>query len=165
MSVGISFDELLAWNDEAANSWYEHLDIDPAQLELSCDIGGATTVQDFVRHIWGAELRWGQRLAALPELSREDTPRGPLDALFNLHRDAMEIFRNLLSAPEPSWNDPYALNVDWMPEHLRTPTRRKVAAHALFHSHRHYAQLATLLRHAGFHTKIRGDQLFNLALH
>jgi uncharacterized damage-inducible protein DinB len=87
-----------------------------------------------------------------------------LDALFDLHLQAMEIFRNLLAAPEPTWSDTYQLNYDWVPPEQRTASRRKIAAHALFHGQRHWAQLATLLRNAGYPAKFRGDLLFSPAL-
>lgn len=164
MSVGVSLEELLAWNDWAAQRWYEHLDINRSLLEVSCDIGGTANLQEFVRHIWGVELRWAQRLAALQVLSKEAAPKGPLAALFNLHRQAMEIFRDLLSAPEQTWNDIYVLELSQVPENLRKPSRRKVVTHALFHSQRHYAQLATLARHAGLPAGFGGDLLFSPAL-
>ena len=166
MSVGISLEELLAWNDQAAGYWYEHFDINPSLLEGPCDIGGTRNVQEFVRHIWLVELRWGQRLAGLPVLSKEAAPSGPLEALFNLHREAMEVFRNLLGAPEQTWNDVYKIELGGMhiPDDLGQPSRRKVAAHALFHSQRHYAQLATLVRQAGLPARVGGDLLFSPAL-
>lgn len=164
MNVGISLEELLAWNDEAARYWYEHLDINPAVLELQCDIGGSRSLQEFMRHIWLVELRWAQRLADLSVLSKEDAPTEPLEALFGLHRQAMEIFRNLLAAPQQAWDAEYALDLPSLPQDMRRPTRRKVAAHALFHSQRHYAQLATLVRHAGLPAKFGGDLLFSPVL-
>jgi uncharacterized damage-inducible protein DinB len=164
MSVGISLEEMLAWNDEAAGSWKAHLDAHPEALKVTCDIGGAANMQELVRHIWGVELRWGQRLAGLPVTPKEAAPAGPLDVLFGLHRDAMEIFRNLLSAPEQSWNETFAVDLSTVPEEMRLPTRRKLAAHALIHSQRHYAQLATLLRQSGFPATARGDLLFSPAL-
>jgi uncharacterized damage-inducible protein DinB len=164
MPVGISLEELLAWNDHAAQHWYEHLDTNRALLEAECDIAGTTSVQELVRHIWSVELRWGQRLAALPVMNKEAAPSGPLDALFNLHREAMEIFRNLIAAPVSDWNEVYALEVDRIPEELRKPTRRKVAVHAMLHSHRHYAQLATLARQAGYPAPFGGDLLLNPVL-
>jgi uncharacterized damage-inducible protein DinB len=164
MSIGISLEELLAWNDHAAGHWYEHLDTNRALLEAKCDVAGTANVQEFVRHIWSAELRWGQRLAALPVMSREAAPSGPLDTLFNLHRQAMEIFRNLIDAPARDWNEVYVVELDRVPEELRKPTRRKVAAHTLMHSHRHYAQLATLARQAGFPAPFGGDLLFSPVL-
>lgn len=164
MSVGITLEELMAWNDEAAKFWKTHLEMNPSLLELRCDIGGTANVQEFVRHVWGVELRWVQRLAGLPVVSREELPAGPLEALFNLHRQAMEIFGNLLAAPESTWEETYALDFDWMPKEERAVSRRKVAVHTMFHSQRHWAQLATLVRMAGFPSKFRGDLLFSPAL-
>jgi uncharacterized damage-inducible protein DinB len=160
MTTGLTLEELLSWNEQSANYWKSHLDANPNLLELPCGIGGAATVQEFVRHIWGAELRWCERLAGTPETSREKIPAGPLDALFDLHHQAVGIFRALLAAPEDSWNDPYVLKIDSIPPEKRIVTRRKIAAHALFHSQRHWAQLATLVRNAGFPSDFRGDVLF-----
>ena len=164
MSVGVSLEELLAWNDEAAKFWKDHLNANPAQLELRCDIGGSLNVQQFIRHIRGVELRWAQRLAGQAPLDKEKMPAGPLGALFEMHLQAQTIFRELLSGPEESWSKPYILELDWVPPEERRVSRRKVAAHALLHGQRHYAQLATLVRAAGFPSKFRGDLLFSPAL-
>jgi len=164
MTPAITLDELLAWNDESSVFWNKHLKANPALLELPCGIGGAASVQEFVRHIWGVELRWGQRLAGLPLTAREEMPAGPLDALFDLHLRACEIHRGLLTAPAQSWDETFQLNVDWLPPDARTVSRRKVAAHALFHSQRHWAQLATLVRAAGFPSGFKGDLLASKAL-
>ena len=70
----------------------------------------------------------------------------------------------VLAAPEQTWSDPYILNFDWIPPEQRSVSRRKIAGHALFHSQRHWAQLATLVRNAGFPSEFRGDLLFSPAL-
>jgi uncharacterized damage-inducible protein DinB len=164
MSVGITMEELLAWNVEASAFWKTHLDANPALLALPCGIGGAADVQQFVRHIWGVELRWAQRLAGLPVMSRDEMISGPLEALFEVHIQAVEIFRGLLTAPDQSWEETFTLDFDWVPPEARTVSRRKVLAHALFHSQRHWAQLATLVRAAGFPSGFKGDLLFSSAL-
>ena len=164
MSAGITLDELLAWNEETSEWWRAHLDANPHLLELKCDIGGTKNVQEFVRHIWGVELRWSQRLAGQPVTAREEFPAGPLDALFALHTTAMETFRRLLAADEASWREPITLDLAFIPPEKRTMSRRKVALHALLHGHRHWAQLATLVRVAGFPSGFGGDLLFSRAL-
>ena len=164
MSTGISLEELLAWNEEIADWWKAHLDANPQLLELPCDIGGTKNVQEFVRHIWGVELRWSQRLADLPVTGREDIPAGPLDALFALHTQAMETFRELLAADPASWSETFTLDLANIPPEKRMISRRKVALHALLHGHRHWAQLATLVRTAGFSSGFGGDLLFSRAL-
>ena len=160
MSVGISLEELLGWNEEVSNWWKAHLDANPHLLELPCDIGGTKNVQEMVRHIWGVELRWSQRLAALPVMTKEEMPAGPLDAIFALHNQAMDIFRGLLAADEASWSGQYTLDLAIIPAEKRTMSRRKIALHALTHGHRHWAQLATLVRAAGFNSGFGGDLLF-----
>jgi uncharacterized damage-inducible protein DinB len=159
--LGTSLAELLAWNDEAAHNWKNHLEANPGLLEVACDISKVGNVLGFVRHIWGAELRWSNRLAGL-EVTEPAT--GPLEALFTMHTQARDVFRSLIDGPEAAWAEPYILNFDWVPEDKRRVSRRKIAGHALFHSHRHYAQLATLARTAGFPAQFRGDLLFSAAL-
>jgi uncharacterized damage-inducible protein DinB len=164
VTPAISLDELLAWNQEASDFWLAHLKANAALLELPCGIGGATNVQQFVRHIWAVELRWSQRIAGLPELAKQDIPAGPLDALFGLHEQAGQILRTLLDDPAQDWEEALTLNFSWLPPDARTFSRRKLAAHMLFHSQRHWAQLATLVRVAGFPSAFQGDLLFSRAL-
>lgn len=164
MSQSVTFHELVEWNEEAATFWNAHLTAHPELLELPCGINGAATVQDLVRHIWGAELIWAQRLAGLPRTAGADMPHGPLVALFGLHVLATQIFRELIDDPAHDWNQTLTLNYDWLPPHARTGTHRKYMAHGLLHGHRHWAQLATLVRAAGFPSEFRGDLLFSPAL-
>lgn len=162
--TGISLAELLVWNDESATYWNEHLAGNPALLELPCGIGGAETVQAFVRHIWGVELRWAQRVAGLPITAGKDLPTGPLVALYGVHVLAGQICRKLIDDPDTDWSGALALEYDWLPPHARKGSRRKLMAHGLFHSQRHWAQLATLLRTAGYPADFKGDILFSQGL-
>jgi uncharacterized damage-inducible protein DinB len=164
MKPAITLEELLTWNHEASSFWKAHLDANPALLELPCGIGGAVNVQQFAAHIWGVELRWGQRIAGLPVLAKEDVPAGSLDALFGLHLKAMEVFHTLLKDTALNWDETMKLDLPWLSPEAAVFSRRKIAAHALFHSQRHWAQLATLVRAAGFPAGFKGDVLFSLAL-
>lgn len=164
MTLGVSMEELLGWNIEASNFWKTHLEAHPELLQLDCGIGGAAKVQDFVRHIWAVDLRWAQRLAGLPETPREAIPEGPLDVLFDLHRQAVDILKGLLADPQQDWEAPYTLSAPWLPQGQGTFSRRKVLGHALFHGQRHWAQLATLVRAAGSPSGFRGDLLFSSSL-
>jgi uncharacterized damage-inducible protein DinB len=162
MTQGISLEELLAWNDEASAFWKAHLEANPALLQLPCDIAGTTNVQEFVRHIWGAELVWSQIIARLPLTDYEVWPHGPLDALFDLHLSAVQNFQMLLESPNTNWNE-QSVDYPWRRPEQPKPTPRKALAHVLLHSQRHWAQLATLLRSAGFHSAFLGDLLFSSA--
>jgi uncharacterized damage-inducible protein DinB len=163
MTPGISLEELLAWNDEASTLWKAHLESNPALLELSCGIGGTANVQEFVRHIWGAELIWSQIISGLPLTDYDVWPKGPLDALFDLHLSAARNFQLLLNNPGTRW-DEQSVDYPWRRPELPVPTPRKAMAHVLMHSQRHWAQLSTLLRAAGFPSGLLGDLLFSKGL-
>ena len=164
MTPAITLDELLTWNCESSNFWKAHLAANPALLELPCGIGGTVDVRAFVRHIWGVELIWSQRIAGLPQRDRKDLPTGPLDALFDLHLEAVRNFRALLDNPTIDWNESIAMDFPWLPPKARKPSQRKLLAHSLFHGQRHWAQLATLVRAAGFPSGFMGDLLLSSAL-
>ena len=160
----VTLQELLGWNQESSDFWNAHLKANPTLLELPCGIGGTSTVQDFVKHIWGVELRWAQRLAVLPVADLKDMPSGPLDALFDLHLEAVRIFRDCLADSSKSWDETITFDFSFLPPEARTLSRRKLLAHALFHSQRHWAQLGTLVRAAGFPSGFKGDLIFSSAL-
>ena len=164
MTPAVTLEELLGWNQESSDFWKTHLESNPALLDLACDIGGTRNVQQFVRHIWGVELRWAQRIGGLPVTERDSFPDGPLEALFDLHLQAMGVFTDLLRNPELNWEGLLSLDLPWMEPRPREFSRRKLAAHALFHSQRHWAQLATLVRAAGYPAGFKGDLLFSRAL-
>jgi uncharacterized damage-inducible protein DinB len=162
MTPSVTFRELLDWNEEAATFWNSYLTTHPNLLELPCGISGAVTVQDLVRHIWRAELIWAQRIAGLPQTADADIPKGPLVALFGLHKLAAQISREVIDDPAHDWRQ--TLSFDWLPPQARTGTHRKYMAHALLHGHRHWAQLATLVRAAGFPSEFKGDLIFSPVL-
>ncbi len=164
MTPAITFEELLAWCQQSASFWKGHLDANPALLQLPCGIGGNMDVQAFVRHVWGVELLWSQRIAGLPERNKDVWPTGPLDTLFELHLEAVRNFRKLLDDPARDWNARLDFDRPGMPPELRYPSHRKVLAHALLHGNRHWAQLSTLVRNAGFPSGFLGDLLFSSTL-
>jgi uncharacterized damage-inducible protein DinB len=163
MTPAITLEELLAWNQESSDFWKAHLDANPVLLELPCGIGGNVHVQSFVRHIWGAELVWSQIITGQPITDYDVWPNGPLEALFDLHIQAVSNFRSLLDHPTIGW-DEMTLHYPWRKPEQPKPTPRKALAHILFHSQRHWAQLSTLVRAAGFPSGFLGDFLFSPAL-
>ncbi len=163
MTPAITLEELLAWNEETSIFWKSHLGANPALLQLPCGIGGNADVQAFVRHIWGAELVWSQIIKGVTITDYDVWPEGPLDALFDLHVSAVRNFRMLLDDPDQNW-DERSVDYPWRRHQQPKPTLRKALAHVLLHSQRHWAQLFTLVRAAGFPSGFLGDLLFSSAL-
>ena len=164
MTAAITLQELLTWSQEAAKFWKGHFEANPELLALPCAIDDAGVVQVLVRHIWMADLRWAQCVSGQPMTPRPDLPKSPLAALYGMHEQATRMFQSLLDDPATNWNETIALAYDWIPDDLRNASRRKLAAHAFLHSQRHWAQLASLLRDAGYPSNFWGDLIFSRAL-
>jgi uncharacterized damage-inducible protein DinB len=164
MTAALTLHELLIWNQESSDFWKGWLDANSAVLALPCDIGRATTVQEFVRHIWAVDLVWARRVAGLEEFDREKLPAGPIQTFFDLHLEARGILSGILKDSTFDWDQTLTLNAPWLPLELQHPTRRKALAHALTHAPRHWAQLATLVRTAGYPSNFKGDLVFSTAL-
>ena len=84
--------------------------------------------------------------------------------LYGFHTEAMGIFGRLLEDSGMNWEEKMTLEFQELAPEMRIVSRRKVAAHALIHSQRHWAQLVTLMRTAGFPSGFMGDLLFSSAL-
>lgn len=164
VNPAITLDDLLIWHQESSRFWKDFFDANPVLLELPCDIGRTTNVMEFLRHIWAVDLVWARRVAGLEDLDREKAPPGPLDLLFGLHVEAVEILRGALNDASFDWERRLSLDVSWLPPEKRNPTLRKALAHALTHGPRHWAQLATLVRAAGHPSGFKGDLLYSSAL-
>ena len=117
--------------------------LDATRICSSCPAASVeANVQEFVRHIWGVDCAGAS--ARRPARDARKMPR-PLDALF-VCTPGWSL-PGLLTSGQ-SWESRTFSTWTGCPE-ARTVSRRK-CGHALFHSQRHWAQLATLVRNAGF---------------
>ena len=162
MTPALTLEELLGWSDESTRHWLTFLADQPAVQQLPCGIYGAATVLGLVRHIVAVELRYSQRLIGQPATAYEQIPEDSLQALAALHAQAMERLRAVLHDSAQDWDEVIEFNT--LTAGTLRATRRKVMAHALLHSVRHWAQLSTLTRAAGHPSPLGGDLLLSSAL-
>ena len=149
--------ELIAWLDTTSTRWQNLLNAHPELLSMPCDIMGVGTVAQLLQHIVAVELRYAERLADLPVSDYAAIPFDNVESLYATHDRALAILRQLLAS-----------NIDWSQSiefatRAMGParsTRRTILFHALFHSIRHYAQLATLARQHGIKPDWSMDYLF-----
>lgn len=158
MSLTISGEKLVAWNDATAQHWRNFIIANPPILALLCDIRNGKTVADTLQHIVAVELRYAQRLAGLPESPYEEIPKSSIDSLHAAHELAIGLVRSLLSNPDYGWST--ELNIDTISAGRLRASRETILVHLTLHSMRHYAQLATLVRQQGFKTNWPMDYLF-----
>jgi uncharacterized damage-inducible protein DinB len=163
MTAAITLEELLVDNDAATEKWKVWFAANPAALDVPCAIYNSGTVRGLLKHIFAVELRHSQRLAGKEVTSYDAIPVGSLDDLMAVHSQATQNLRKFLSGA----NDQALLEVI----QLQTvsagtvhASRRKLLTHILLHSIRHWAQLSSLLREAGYKTDWPKDFLFSEAI-
>jgi uncharacterized damage-inducible protein DinB len=143
----LSSSEVLQWNASNTSHWRQLFEQHPDALSLPCDIRGSSTVADLLQHIVAAELRYADRLANEPVTDYARIPNSSAAELFNIHTQAINKLQSLLANPAIDWEQEIELHT--RSEGTLIATRRAVLFHSMLHSMRHYAQLATLLRHHG----------------
>jgi uncharacterized damage-inducible protein DinB len=163
-NANVSFAELLANNDSDAAKWRKWFDEQPATvLDLPLSIALAKNVREFLLHIFAVELRYAERLTGAPVTEYETLPTASVADLFGVSERARVLYWQYLD--KATDND--------LAEIMEFPTRtagvvrsskRKMFAHALIHSMRHCAQLATALREAGYPTNWGKDFLYTDAM-
>ncbi len=158
MPLSIPADDLLTWNDTSARKWRDFTNANPALLALPCDIRDAATAAHLLQHIVAVELRYAQRLAGQPETDYANVPCDTADQIFTTHTSALDLLCPLLADPAYDWNSEIEFNT--ITAGRIRASRRGVLVHALMHSIRHYAQLATLVRQHGFKPDWPMDFLF-----
>ena len=158
MPLTIDARKLLAWNDTTLRHWQAFIAAHPAVFSLPSDIRNSTTVADVFQHIVAAELRYASRLASLPEPEYAAIPKHSIDDIVRTHEEASALIERQLADRDYNWAESITFTTITMGQ-LRS-SRESVLLHLTFHSIRHYAQLATLVRQAGYKPDWPLDYLF-----
>jgi uncharacterized damage-inducible protein DinB len=153
----LSAEEILVWNDKTATGWRKLLANHPELLTQSCDIAGTKTVAELLQHIVAAQLRYAERLAGLPISDYSSIPFDSVESIYATHDRAVAIFRQVIGS-DIDWSEP----IDFTTRSMGTlhSDRKTILFHALLHGIRHYAQLASLVRHCGVKPDWPMDYLF-----
>jgi uncharacterized damage-inducible protein DinB len=149
--------DLLAWLETTSTRWRKLLTAHPELLAAPCDIMNCATVAQLLQHIIAVELRYAEQLTGQPPTDYVDIPYDSVESLYATHERAIEMYRQLL-ASDIDWNQP----IDYMTRSLgpARSARKSILFHSLFHAIRHYAQLATLVRHHGVKPDWPMDYIF-----
>jgi uncharacterized damage-inducible protein DinB len=157
--------ELIGYTGEEREKWERWLGGQPPEATRAAvqTSGRFTTVWALMDHVFLAEKRHTQRiqreipLAQVTGVAGGDTP-----ALFAFGRAARAAFKGLVNAIRP---DEAAQVRDFeMAGAVYRITPRKLIFHTLIHEVRHWAQIATALRNAGFDPPGQHDLLFTNTL-
>ncbi len=159
LGAGVSFDELLRQNEEETARWRAFFEANPAALAVPLT-GEIADARQMLRHIFAVELIYAENVVGRPraKIVYEDFPYGTLDELFGMAEAARQHFQEAMRR-NLDWNEKLQYG-DKARNFWITATRRKMFLHAMFHSLRHWAQLATALRQAGFKQDWQHDFIF-----
>jgi uncharacterized damage-inducible protein DinB len=150
---GLSFDDLVDYTEWQRVKWRAWFRDTPEALALSTGghgDGRFMTVGEVVKHIFGAELRYVQRLEGQPLSDLAGVPADRVDELFSKGDETRQRLKQLLATMgEEEWEVPRQFRIL---NYAVTATPRKIVAHTLMHEVRHWAQLATVCRMSGYAT-------------
>ncbi len=160
---GITLEELLADNETAAAKWQQWFESNPAALDAPCGIYNSATVRGLLKHIFAVELRHSQRLRGEEVVGYDAIPAGSLTGLFEIHEQAVRNLHHfLVGASKTDFEE--IISLETVSAGTVRASRRKLFVHILLHSIRHWAQLTTALREAGYKTGWPKDFLFSDAM-
>jgi uncharacterized damage-inducible protein DinB len=156
--IALTGEELIAWIDKTAERWHKLLEAHEDLLAVPCDVAGVKCVGELMQHIVAVQLRYAERLAGLPETSYEAIAYDTAATLFATNAQGMALFREMLADPAFDWS----LEIEFSTRSMGqlVASRKTIFVHALMHSIRHYAQLATLVRQHGVKPDWAMDYLF-----
>jgi uncharacterized damage-inducible protein DinB len=161
VASAISFDELLRHNEDETIRWQEWFRNNPAALDVPYDGAETKDVRGMVLHIFLVEVLYTERMQGIvrERVTYDDFPFATVEELFAYGARAREQFRKMVSeSSEAWWNEIVTFGV--ARGSSLSASRRKMFAHVLLHSMRHWAQLATALRRAGFKQDWKHDFIF-----
>lgn len=163
MNPSISLDELLGWNAEERAKWQAWLKANPAALDLPLQPGGRfATVGSLIDHIFLVEVRHVLRLQRQDLPTATGVAAGNIDGLFAYAargRDALVRYLPTLAAED--LNTPRDVVVS---DGTYPLSPRKLLFHMVLHEVRHWAQVASTVRLAGYAPPGNHDLFYSKAL-
>jgi uncharacterized damage-inducible protein DinB len=157
-AVGISFADLLRYNESETIKWRTWLEKQAPEI-LDIPFGDAAkrmgNVRDMLWHIFIVEWVYACVLNGEPFGGWDQFARGTIGELFAIGDQARAALGTYVArATEADISKSQTLSGGGI---TITGTARKFLAHAFFHSLRHWAQLATVLRQHGYQTDWQHD--------
>lgn len=151
--VTLTLEDLLMYTSWERQKWYQFFSERGEQI-LKTGVGPHgdgrfNTIGDLVRHIFGAEKRYIERLSDEELTDLTKIPSDQLESLFQFGEKSRKALREFMeSFPDAKWFVPQDFHFPNLSLSARA-TPFKIVIHILMHEVRHWAQIATLLRLSG----------------
>ena len=163
MELTITLNELLAWTAEERQKWLAWLKANPGALDVPIQPGGRfPTVWSLIDHILLIEHRHTLRLQGRELPSASGVTTGDIDALWSYgDRGRTALGAYLPTLTNEDVNQPRDVVVA-SGSYRMSP--RKLLFHMALHEVRHWAQIASAVRSAGFAPPGDHDLFYSKAL-
>lgn len=163
MTLTITLDELLEWTAEERAKWLPWLKANRTALDVTVQPGGRfPTVGSLIDHIFLVEHRHTLRLQGAQLPAESGVKPGDVDALYAYAARGREgVKKYLPTLTENDANTPRDVVVASGAYRL---SPRKLLFHMALHEVRHWAQIASAVRAAGFAPPGDHDLFYSKAL-
>jgi len=149
VTCAYTFDQLLAYSDAEDARWHEWFAANPAALDVPFAEGRLATIRGLLVHIFAVELRYTERLCGRDVTSYDDIHVQSIDEIFDLRANARKLLREYLAGMTET-DAAAIITFATMTAGTLTASKHKIASNIFIHAIRHWAQIATTLRTAGF---------------
>ena len=160
VTCAFTYDELLEYTDAETEKWRSWFAQNPSALDVPFAEGRLATIRGLLIHIFAVELRYAERASGQEATSYDDIHAHSLDEIFALATRARSLLRKFISTMTDA-EAGVILTFPTMTAGTITASKRKIASNTFLHGIRHWGQVATVLRLAGFHTTWGHDLLLS----
>lgn len=159
-SAALSNDLLVAYTEGETRRWFDWFAAHPeAALDVPVGEGHTSTIRGMIVHIFAVELRYAERLLGEEVTPYESLRSEALRDLFGIGGRAREkLHRFIAVATDDDLSR--VLTFETASMGTITASARIIVAHFFIHGVRHWAQIATALRQAGYRDQWPHDFLF-----
>lgn len=162
MTLALTFDELVRYTNGERDKWRSWFARHPAAIDAPVQPGARfSTVGRLVDHIFLVERRHLQRLQSLPVAEQTGLTGNNAAPLFDY---GASVRRELEQYAADFTDDPDEVRTFDIRGERMPVTPRKLLFHILLHEIRHWAQIASAIRLAGFEPPGDHDLLLSAAL-
>lgn len=145
--LGASFNDLFSYNQSETARWKRWLEANPAALDVNVGGAHAQTVRNLVAHIFHAELFLSGSLLNEEYSRAGGSEAATLDEIFALHTKASE---RVLQFMQSMTTDELKRTQEFRFKPGFVVSKRKLLTQFFLHGVHHWAQIALLVRQAGF---------------
>jgi len=156
----LNYRALLEFTSGEHHRWHDWFVGHPHAWEIAFATGRMATIGGVVHHIFGVELRYGQRLRDEPVTEWDDFHETSIEDVCGLGDFARgQLVEFLTTAPESELDE--VLTFKTFTAGVVTVNKHKIASNILLHGIRHWGQIATVLRQHGSTDRWPHDMLLS----